>query len=262
MVASRLPWGGRVEGTTGYVPSEASITAFVESEGLSMVQLQAIICSESFGKSAKFRQTLQLVKELEPGAFQDHNKKNLIKVTPLKMALVPWHLMVHRKMLESEVCALCSRTFNLCLDDMISSTSSWQQRRLTKDPQFKHCMPAQEHPFDARTWAKEYFQLSQPKQQETLTSYLKMKGINQIVGGEATIEKLTEHAVSCAAEWIQQILDRGLAAISLTDAKVRTTAMAAAVVAAFASGRQQFQRQWEGEEADSSLRQLLQVGPH
>ena len=104
MVASKLVWGGRAEGSPGVLPTETEIVAYLTSQDLSVEQVKALVCLPSISKTEKYRKGLVLVKELEPGAYQDYNKKHTdSKVTPLKLNLTSWQLLVHKEVLNSKV---------------------------------------------------------------------------------------------------------------------------------------------------------------
>lgn len=90
-------WGGRAEGSEGYLPLETQLEQQAAHYGYTLQQVQALVCLPAFGYTNSHRPQLKLLKEYLPGAVQQHNKKAATanKVSLIKVFLFPAHLLVH-----------------------------------------------------------------------------------------------------------------------------------------------------------------------
>ena len=100
-------WGGRPDGSDGYLPLDSELDSWARRTGWSLEQAQALVCTEKLGSTKEYRKALKLLKEFHPGAVQRHNKNlpsgHQKKASQLKFYLGPMHLLAHRSYLHSKV---------------------------------------------------------------------------------------------------------------------------------------------------------------
>ena len=84
-----------------------------------------------------------------------------------------------------------------------------------------------------------------------------MSALENICGPAPTLAALTEHAATCAQQFVEQHLCKDLHSIHLSSAKQNTPAMAAAIVSAFAADKLLCMRHWQPSQAVNSMQQVL-----